>query len=108
MARYVCRLTSNCSTELYAVSWSVPTSLAVPADTASGRSVVSRITSTGLPTGRLLLHAPLSIKTIVAQRGSRANALAERGVTAGAVVEHEHSLVWYRVPAQAGRSSRER
>src|SRR5690606_10311482 len=46
---------------------SVPTSLTVPADTASGRSVVSRMTSTGLPSdGASSWIPPESVKMMCA------------------------------------------
>ena len=47
-------------------SASVPTSRAVPASTPSGRSVVSRITSTGLPSaGASSCTPPLSVSISV-------------------------------------------
>ena len=58
MRTYASVSVSNSVTPRQIASASVPTSLAVPACTASGRSVVWRITSTGFPRlGRLLLHA---------------------------------------------------
>jgi hypothetical protein len=54
-------------------SSSVPTSRTVPASTASGRSVVSRITSTGLPRlGPSSWTPPLSVRMTVARFISRA------------------------------------
>jgi hypothetical protein len=51
---------------------SVPTSFAVPAAMPSGRSVVSRMTSTGLPNeGASSCTPPLSVSTISAMSSKR-------------------------------------
>jgi hypothetical protein len=66
---------SSWLTAEYTRSGSVPTSRAVPAETASGRSVVSRITSTGLPRlGASSCTPPLSVRTTVERCSSRAKA----------------------------------
>ena len=94
----------------------MPTSLAVPAATPSGRSVVSRITSTGLPSaGASSCTPPLSVSMISASRaaGRSADSRAARSArrcrappSAASITVRTLGLRWTgKITATSGRAA---